>query len=53
MIAVMNARGGIYDHEKPFTANIGIEPPLLSRFDLVFKLIDGSDPCKDDNVATL
>jgi len=52
VIAVTNAKGGIYDHEKTFTANIGIEPPLLSRFDLIFKLIDGSDPSKDDNVAT-
>lgn len=47
-----NAKGGIYDHEKPFTVNVGIEPPLLSRFDLIFKLIDGSDAAKDDNVAT-
>jgi Predicted ATPase involved in replication control, Cdc46/Mcm family len=31
---------------------VGIEPPLLSRFDLIFKLIDGSDAKKDDNVAT-
>ena len=52
VIAVTNAKGGIYDHEKTFTSNIGIEPPLLSRFDLIFKLIDGSDPSKDDNVAT-
>lgn len=52
VIAVTNAKGGIYDHEKPFTVNVGIEPPLLSRFDLIFKLIDGSDAAKDDNVAT-
>ena len=52
IIAVTNAKGGIYDHEKTFTSNVGIEPPLLSRFDLIFKLIDGSDPRKDDNVAT-
>lgn len=52
VIAVTNAKGGIYDHDKSFTSNVGIEPPLLSRFDLIFKLIDGSDPSKDDNVAT-
>lgn len=52
VIAVCNAKGGFYDHDKPFTVNVGIEPPLLSRFDLVFKLIDGSDAEKDDNVAT-
>ena len=53
IIAATNAKGGIYDHEKPFTANVCIEPPLLSRFDLIFKLIDGSEPFKDENVATL
>jgi len=52
VIAVTNAKGGFYDHEKPFSVNVGIEPPLLSRFDLIFKLIDGSDATKDDNVAT-
>lgn len=52
VIAVTNAKGGYYDHDKPFDTNVGIEPPLLSRFDLIFKLIDGSDATKDDNVAT-
>jgi len=52
VIAVTNAKGGYYDPEKPFDVNVGIEPPLLSRFDLIFKLIDGSDARKDDNVAT-
>jgi DNA replicative helicase MCM subunit Mcm2 (Cdc46/Mcm family) len=52
VIAVTNAKSGYYDHDKPFTVNVGIEPPLLSRFDLIFKLIDGSDAEKDDNIAT-
>lgn len=52
VIAVTNAKGGFYDHEKSFNVNVGIEPPLLSRFDLIFKLIDGGDATKDDNVAT-
>ena len=52
VIAVTNANGGFYDHDKSFTVNVGIEPPLLSRFDLIFKLIDGSDSTKDDNIAT-
>jgi len=52
VIAVTNAKGGFYDHEKSFNVNVGIEPPLLSRFDLIFKLIDGSDATKDDNIAT-
>lgn len=52
VIAVTNAKAGYYDHNKSFTTNVGIEPPLLSRFDLIFKLIDGSDASKDDNIAT-
>ena len=52
VIAVTNAKSGYYDHDKSFTVNVGIEPPLLSRFDLIFKLIDGSDANKDDNIAT-
>ncbi len=52
VIAVTNAKSGYYDHNKSFSINVGIEPPLLSRFDLIFKLIDGSDVNKDDNIAT-
>ncbi len=52
VIAVTNAKSGYYDHDKSFSVNVGIEPPLLSRFDLIFKLIDGSDAHKDDNIAT-
>lgn len=51
VIAVCNAKGGYYNPDKSFSINVGIEPPLLSRFDLIFKLIDGSDAIKDDNVA--
>ena len=52
VIAVTNAKSGYYDHDKSFSVNVGIEPPLLSRFDIIFKLIDGSDITKDDNIAT-
>lgn len=52
VIAVTNAKSGYYDHNKSFSINVGIEPPLLSRFDLIFKLIDGSDVNKDNNIAT-
>jgi len=52
VIAVTNAKGGLYDHEKNFQSNVGIGAPLLSRFDIIFKLIDSSDEMKDDNVAT-
>lgn len=49
VIAVTNAKSGYYDHDKSFTVNVGIEPPLLSRFDLIFKLIGGSDANSDFN----
>jgi len=52
IIAVTNPVGGIYDHDKSFCSNVGISAPLLSRFDLIFKLIDSNDEVKDDNVAT-
>jgi len=52
VVAVTNPRGGIYDHDKSFVDNVGIGGALLSRFDLIFKLIDTSDPVKDENVAT-
>jgi len=29
VIAVINTKGGYYDHEKPFTVNVGIAPSLL------------------------
>jgi DNA helicase MCM9 len=52
VVAVSNPKGGIFDPDRSFIDNCGISSPLLSRFDLIFKLIDSSDAVKDENVAT-
>ena len=52
IIAVMNPRNCIYDTQSSLAANTGLEPPLLSRFDMIFKLIDSSDLERDRKVTT-
>lgn len=52
VIAVMNPRDCIYDDQASLSANTGLGTPLLSRFDLIFKLVDSSDPERDSNVTT-
>ena len=52
IIAVMNPRNCIYDTHASLAANTGLEPPLLSRFDMIFKLIDSSDLERDSKVTT-
>lgn len=52
VIAVMNPRDCIYDNHASLSQNTGLGTPLLSRFDLIFKLVDTSDPERDSNVTT-
>lgn len=52
VIAVMNPRDCIYDNQASLSRNTGLGTPLLSRFDLIFKLVDSSDPERDSNVTT-
>jgi DNA replicative helicase MCM subunit Mcm2 (Cdc46/Mcm family) len=52
IIAVMNPRDCIYDNNASLAMNTGLGTPLLSRFDLIFKLIDTSDPERDSKVTT-
>jgi len=40
IIAVMNPRNCIYDNQLSLAQNTGLGTPLLSRFDLIFKLVD-------------
>lgn len=51
VIAVMNPRDSIYDNFASLAANTGLGTPLLSRFDLIFKLVDSSDAERDHNVT--
>lgn len=52
VIAVMNPRACIYDNQASLSSNTGLGTPLLSRFDLIFKLVDSSDLDRDNNVTT-
>ena len=52
IIAVMNPRDCLYDNHASLSGNTGLGTPLLSRFDLIFKLIDTSDAERDSNVTT-
>lgn len=52
IVAVMNPRNCLYDNQASLSVNTGLGTPLLSRFDIIFKLIDSSDADRDSNVAT-
>lgn len=52
VIAVMNPKDCIYDNHASLSSNTGLGTPLLSRFDLIFKLVDSSDAERDSNVTT-
>ena len=52
IIAVMNPRDCLYDNHASLSRNTGLGTPLLSRFDVIFKMVDSSDASRDDNIAT-
>jgi MCM P-loop domain/MCM AAA-lid domain len=52
IVAVMNPRDCLYDNHSSLAVNTGLGTPLLSRFDLIFKLVDSSDAERDNNVTT-
>lgn len=51
IVAVMNPRDCIYDNQASLSVNTGLGTPLLSRFDLIFKLVDAADAERDHNVT--
>ncbi|MHA1327439.1 MAG: hypothetical protein ACTSRH_08975 [Promethearchaeota archaeon] len=51
IIAAANPRTGRYDRYKTPTQNINLPPSLLSRFDLIFVVIDRPDPAEDAQMA--
>lgn len=57
VLAACNPRFGRYDRSKSFAANVSIPAPLLSRFDLLFTIIDEADEARDkaifDHVVSL
>lgn len=52
IIAVMNPIDCLYDNHTSLAVNTGLGTPLLSRFDLIFKLVDTSDAERDSNITT-
>ena len=53
IIASMNPKGYKFDADRSLTANTGIPPALLSRFDLVFLLIDTASRKQDERKTGL
>ncbi|KAL7472228.1 hypothetical protein ACHAXS_012558, partial [Conticribra weissflogii] len=51
VVAVMNPHGGIYDDTQSVQHNSRLGSALLSRFDLIFKMIDQSQTERDKNIA--
>lgn len=51
VIAAANPKKGRFDRNKLFTEQINLEPPLLSRFDLILLILDDPDPEKDALIA--
>lgn len=52
IVAVMNPKDCLYDNHASLSFNTGLGTPLLSRFDVIFKLVDSSDAERDSNVTT-
>ena len=53
VLASANPRRGRFDRHEPIVEQIALEPPLLSRFDLIFVIFDESDDYRDKEIAKL
>ncbi|KAJ4765576.1 DNA helicase [Rhynchospora pubera] len=51
ILAAANPTGGRYDRSKPLKYNVALPPAILSRFDLVYIMIDEPDEINDYNIA--
>ena len=52
VVAVMNPTGGIYDETLSLEQNSRLGSALLSRFDLIFVMLDQAQKERDANIAT-
>ena len=51
VLAAANPRDGRYDRSKTLRSNVDISPPIMSRFDLFFVILDECDEITDYNIA--
>ncbi|XP_048229432.1 DNA replication licensing factor MCM6 [Ricinus communis] len=51
ILAAANPAGGRYDKSKPLKYNVALPPAILSRFDLVYVMIDDPDDQVDYHIA--
>ncbi|WCJ33290.1 DNA replication licensing factor MCM6 [Euphorbia peplus] len=51
ILAAANPAGGRYDKSKPLKYNVALPPAILSRFDLVYVMIDDPDEEVDYHIA--
>eukprot|EP00960_Hanusia_phi_P049571 759633-Hanusia_phi.AAC.3 len=51
ILAAANPRDGRYDRSKSLKGNVDISPPIMSRFDLFFVILDECDEIADYNIA--
>ncbi|MFX1275486.1 MAG: LAGLIDADG family homing endonuclease [Promethearchaeota archaeon] len=51
IIAAANPHSGRFNEYKSFAENARMPPSLLSRFDLIFKVVDKPNPAKDAQMA--
>lgn len=51
ILAAANPTGGRYDKTKPLKYNVALPPAILSRFDLVYVMIDDPDDQTDFHIA--
>ena len=52
IVAAANPVGGHYDRGKTVAENLKMSAPLLSRFDLIFILLDRPDARHDERLAS-
>lgn len=51
ILASCNPKESVWNRNKSIRENLSIVPTLLSRFDLIFILLDGNDPVIDNSMA--
>jgi DNA replication licensing factor MCM6 len=51
LLAALNPIGGKYDRRKPLQKNIAMSAPIMSRFDLMFCVVDDSSDDADYQIA--